>query len=256
MKAQSKLFLAASVLLFAATSSRADIIYSQVFTGGSASTLLAGSSPDVGAGTWIASTNYTQNGGIKPLSGSATLAFTPTADNVYTLSATVTFTSNDANWIGMGFADAGANWTTSPANTHNFYRFTDTTHGFVTGYGWMITAPTTGQSAFLGAGTGNPVTETGSDVLSSSVDLKVVLDTTATDWMMSYYVNNALLGNASYTGSASIDSVGFTGTLGAAGTLSNFELSVAPVPEPSVAMLGGLGGIGMLSLLVFRRRKA
>ncbi len=238
------LFASTVLLLSQVLSDAAVVIYADDFSG-LAATDLRGTAPDVGGNTWLGTNNFKANGSVTAGAGSITLPFSPVAGNIYELSANLSFTTNDTSWIGLGFADASASWTGLPA-LGNANRFTGTV---ITGYSWMISAPTAGQSGFRGNGGNNAATENpGVEVLSSAVALTITLDTTAANWQTSYFVNSVLLGTTTATGSQPIDSVGFSVFNGALGSVDNFQLSV--VPEPGAALLGG---IGLLALL--RRRR-
>ncbi len=219
------LYAAAFILLLTPLFCRADtVVYSDNFSG-LASTDLNGKTPTVGGGTWTGTNQFNADGSVVSGQGSVTLPFTPASGLIYTLSATVAMTNNDANWIGLGFGDAATTWAGSNPAQNSAVRFSNAN---LPGYSWMITAPTTGQSGFGGSRTANTSTETGfTDVLSATVNLKVVLNTTAANWTTSYYVNNALLGTTTHAGAQPIDVVGFTSTTGAAGRISNFQLTSA-----------------------------
>ena len=239
------LFASAFLVLSQAVTSAATIIYSDDFSG-LVATELRGTAPDVGGGTWLGTSNFKANGGVTTGAGSITLPFSPVAGNVYTLSADLSFTSNDASWIGLGFADASATWTGTPA-LGNGNRFTG---AVITGYSWMISAPTVGQTGFRGNAGNNAVTEIpGAEVLSSNVALTITLDTTGANWETSFFVNSVLLGTTTATGSQPIDSVGFSVFSGALGSVDNFQLT--SIPEPSISLLGSLGFFGLI-----RRRRA
>jgi MprA protease rhombosortase-interaction domain-containing protein len=221
------------------------VIYSDDFSGLAADNL-RGTAPDVGGGAWLGTNNFKANGGVTAGAGSVTLPFSPVAGNIYELSADLTFTTNDASWIGVGFADASATWTGLPA-VGNGNRFTGSV---ITGYSWMITAPTAGQSGFRGNGGTNAAVENpGVEVLSSTVLLTITLDTTGANWQTSYFVNSALLGTTTAVGTQPIDAVGFSVFNGALGSVDNFLLT--SIPEPSAALLSAAGLLGWL-----RRRRA
>lgn len=238
---KSAIPLVTSLALLLQASMQAAVVYFDDFSG-LATNELRGTTPDTGGNTWLGTNNFKADGSVTTGAGSITLPFSPAAGFVYTLSANISFTTNDASWIGLGFADASATWTGTPA-TGNGNRFTG---AVIAGYSWMITAPTTGQSGFRGSGGTNAATETGfTDVLSSTVILTLTLDTTATNWQTSYYVNSALLGTTVAVGSQPIDSVGLSVFSGALGKVSNFQLT-SVVPEPSAMLLGGMVLLGLL----------
>lgn len=224
----TSLCASAILLLSQAGSPAATVIYSDDFSGLAADTL-RGTAPDAGGGTWLGTSNFKADGSVTAGAGSITLPFSPVSGNIYLLSANITFSTTDTSWIGVGFADASATWTGLPA-LGNGNRFTGTV---ITGHSWMISAPTAGQSGFRGPGGTNAATENpGVEVLSSTVLLTISLDTTAANWQTSCFVNNALPGTTTHTGAQPIDVVGFTSTTGAAGRISDFQLSVASTPDP------------------------
>lgn len=255
MKVPSKLFLAGSVLLLAVASSQADtILYSQAFTGGSASAL-NGSAVTGGTltGNWIAGTGFQQDGVATVDRTSAVLSFTPVQGNVYQLSSDITVSSGLSSFLGLGFADNISFTGQSGANAD---RFAGTT--IIAGYAWMFTtsasATTPNQAYFQGAGVGGPVTELAPDNFSlTSFHIMIELDASGADWATKYYLNNTLVGSTNYAGTAPIDSVGFTAGTSSAGTFSNFQL-VQVVPEPSTVAMLGLGFGGLTCLHRFRRR--
>jgi fibronectin-binding autotransporter adhesin len=218
-----RLAVASLVVSLLTSASAQTTIFEQVFTGG-VNAALNGTAVSTGAGTWTATPNYFSDGNVTSGSGAAVLPFTPVQGTIYTLSATIALVNNDANWIGLGFANAADGWLGSSPALSGGNRFAGA--GSIPGYSWMITAPTTGQSCFRGPAAGATiVVETGSDVLSGTVNLKIVLDASGLNWTTTFYVDNAVLATANYTGSAPIDAVGFTSTTGASGTVANFLLT-------------------------------
>ncbi len=221
---------AALILLFQPAVSRADdVIYADDFSGLAADDL-NGQAPDVGGWTWTGTNQFNADGSVVSGAGSVTLPFAPVSGKIYTVTATVVLTNNDANWVGLGFGDAAPTWAGSNPAQSSAVRFSNAS---LPGYSWMITARTTGQSGFGGSRTANTATETGfTEVLNATVTLRIVLDTTAANWQTSYFVNNAPLGMTTHAGAQPIDVVGFTSTTGGTGRISNFQLSVASTPDP------------------------
>jgi hypothetical protein len=223
--------IAGAILLFCQVSHLCadDIIYADDFSGLAAADL-NGQAPDTGGGTWTGTNQFNADGSVVSGAGSVTLPFLPESGKIYTLSATIALTNNDANWVGLGFGDAAATWAGSNPAQSTAVRFSNAS---LPGYSWMITARTTGQSGFGGSRTANTASETGfTDVLNTTVTLKIVLDTTAANWQTSYFVNNVPLGTTTHVGAQPIDVVGFTSTTGAAGQITNFQLSSASTPDP------------------------
>jgi hypothetical protein len=207
------------------------IIYSDTFSGTGG---LHGKAVEMGAGTWTACPNWGADGTVTSGSGSAALDFIPEQGKVYELTATIHLMNNDSSWVGLGFADAGTNWeafengTVTPYN-HNYIRFTDTTHDWITGRGWMYTSPTGGQNSRDDVQTELPDAGGYTNFLGVNTDInvKIVLDASGTDWTTTFYVNNVLFSSYTDTGATSIDSVGFTSTAGATGSIDNFSLTTA-----------------------------
>lgn len=224
-------------------------IYSETFTTGGATALNA-SSPDVttGGNTWTAS-EWLQNGTITA-SGTGTtnddgayLAFTPTIGKIYTLSATMTAPTGGATngWIGLGFAASNGNNNISlTANNAS---------------PWMLWRPNpaaSGQTAndvvsFTGAGAVGSASE---GVFTGTQTLTIVLDTMVDlAWKAEWFVGSSSVRTHTFTDvNPVINYVGLARENGQTSTISNFSLTV--VPEPSAALLGGLG---LLALL--RRRR-
>lgn len=248
MKSAKPLCLAVFALAIPATHA-ATILYSHTFSSTSTSAL---NGTQVEGGTLSTGINWASNGTVirqngttnglagTAGNGSAILPFTPLTGMIYTL--TTTISSTTGNWGGIGFSNAAANWA-SQADT----RFTGTSNA---GQPWMMHA-TNGQSAYLGPGTFTEIF--GTDVLPSPttapVTLSVVLNTIDTAWTAAYFVNGTQFGaTTAFSTNPSINSVGLTTTNTGTRDFSNFSLTA--VPEPSAALLGGLG---MLALL--RRRR-
>jgi len=243
-------FLAIAAFGFAAQTNGATI-FSDNFTAGT-NGALNGQAPQERPGleTWRASSNYTVNiagDGVVTSSGSgsANLAL-PAFDlnSIYTVTATVTNNRTDTNWIGIGF-------TTQTTNTNAW-------NVAGTGTYWMLWRGNDEIRAFDGTGATSSSGATGVTAagVSNTLDLRVMLDFTApgfglatymyknpnaTDWTI-YTTSN--ITEARRNG---INSVGFT-TLNNNISISSFEYAL--VPEPSSALLGGLG---LLALL--RRRR-
>ena len=252
-----KLMLAAvlAVALLAAPT-MAGVIYSDDFSGTGS---LNGTTTDVGGGLWQSNNNYSATGAITSGAGSATIAFTPETGMIYTLSADVTLTNTDTNWFGIGFADrvdtyfdpesGDYRYAAGGPVPHNYYRFTNAQ--FNPGRGWVRTAPVGGQTArdFGVADLVDDADYIDIEGANVTLNLKAVLDTSGTDWSITYYVNGALL--SSYTGGpVTIDAVGFTSNAGAIGTYGNFVLTET-IPEPATIGLLAFGG---LVSLMHRRR--
>lgn len=218
-------------------------IYSDSLTG--SDTALEGTTADTSAafagGT--ASATWTAAGSINETAGGAavlnnTMAFLPitiTTGYVYTLQATIT--NVGAGWSALGFSDDA---TTSGA----WHTIGDKT-------AWALLQSENGDTSapqfFGGPATANP------GAWSSTADgtqiLTITLDATNALWSTYATIDGVNSNTVTYAANPTITHVGF-GVQTATSTVSNFSLS-AVVPEPSTALLGG---IGLLALL--RRRRA
>lgn len=234
-----KLLLATAALVgFAAVSASAATIYSETFSDTGA---LDGSTPDVtsGGATWTAS-EWQENGSTATIAtndsnsndDSAFLAFTPTAGKIYTLSATMTVPTGGGTggWVGLGFADTntttGSFWANDAA-------------------AWFLYRPDTNVDTFLGPGTNGSLDEGNH---AGSADFDIVLNTEGASWTAEWFINGGSVRTATFGTNPTINYVGFGRENGNTSAIDNFSLTA--VPEPSAALLGGLG---MLALL--RRRR-
>ena len=238
-------------------SAQAQIIYQDDFSGDGGA--LNGAFPDIGGTAWAAGSDWYDNGlAATTVAGSANgqaafLPFSPVDNRVYTAEAIVL--NNQPNWIGFGFLPAlpaGGDWTATVFSVR---------HSNAPGYGWMLTRNSTGndQEGFLGGGTagGQPWNGDNADP-TLPVNIQIILDTSAANWSVSWYINGALKSSAAYggIGNPGIGGIGFSHDRNSAanngGLLSRFELSEVIVPEPSMAALMGLGLLGVIHRL---RRK-
>jgi hypothetical protein len=203
------------------------ILYSNYFNGGTWS--IAGM-PLTAANALVGGTNATwvnalgtNDAGILQASGvdattaldSWVLPFTPHAGYVYTLDASVTFTGDPGNWIGLGFAAR------VPTNAAlGFGRFTD--GGTAPplqgpdGYDWLILRPTSANEQWFAGPHGTPSAGTASGNVVSATgtwELQLILDTTAPQWVISCFVNGTQFGaNYTYPANPPIGAVGITQT--------------------------------------------
>ncbi|MGC9260930.1 MAG: PEP-CTERM sorting domain-containing protein [Phycisphaerae bacterium] len=243
-------------LALASGTASAAVIYQDSFSGSGA---LNGAAPTVDNGsssTWTAATQWADSGYFNANTdgtgrATAQLGFTPQANNIYTLSATVSLTSgaNNAAYLSIGFL--------SDANSGNL---TD---------GWDQNPPPSGQPSaapwalvtildnsgtyFTGPGTANAAgfSIPGSGDLTNNT-IALVLNTTSSTWTYQVYDNGTLESGSNpiaLPNGTSITAVGMQGA-SAIGTVSNFELS--SVPEPATLGLVAVGGLG---LLLLKRRK-
>ena len=224
----------------------AAVIYADDFSGGMAD--LNGAAPDVGPGTWVASSVFNHDGSIDPSAGSATLAFAPVDGNVYQLDASLSGVSGNSNWFALGF---GTGQSTAIGTNNRFI------NGLLIGKAWMLfRGDTSGHQAFLGSATSGTASGLGWSALSTAtgeIDLRIELDTTggAGAWTATWFARDPA--ESSYTLvrpteallDESINSVGLAlANTGVDGTVESFRLTA--IPEPSAAALIGLGGLALV----------
>ncbi len=235
-------------LALASGSLQAATIYSETFSDGSVATPtdLNGSTPDVtiGVNTWSAS-EWQENGSTTTIAtststtneDSAFLAFTPTAGNIYTLSATMSVPTGGATtgWVGLGFAET--NTTTGSFFSNNAAP-------------WILYRPDTNVDSFLGVGATNSADEGNWSV---SATFSLVLNTEAAAWTAEWFIDGgSVRGPVAYGTNPTIGYVGFGRENGNKSSIDNFSLSDnSVITEPSTTALIGLGGLA----LILRRRK-
>ncbi len=219
MKLKTSIIMAAAMACFSVGANAATTIFQDGFTtpginnGGPYTSSLGGTAPTVGAGLW---TNGAETGGHGQTGGgfatpssSNFLAFTPVQGYIYTLSATMDWTSDPGGdrWMVLAFTDF---------QNHNW----NGTGNFISSGG----VASTSEAALVRPG-------------DTTQTYTVTLDTTAPGWTNTdgYAYVGWIMNNASDV------------NIGAA-RITNFSLT--SVPEPSSALLGGLG---LLALL--RRRR-
>ena len=266
------LFLAAVALAVPAANASI-VLYSSDF-GGSSSTDLNDQSVITSGATeaqhtqygtsasaaWSAATNFKADGsfgytgttpGTTTQSFSGTLAFTPQNGHIYSLTMTtnVDFTpTKSVGWFATGFLE----------NSGYTGAITSANGG---GNVWMLTRPgdeTVGaldQAAHynVSAGTGSQTFNPLAEDTSAPSSITIVLNTTlgTGNWSAQYFVGNTLAASVADLNAVTINSVGIAANIrnnDNTGQFQSFELSV--IPEPSTALLGGLG-----MLLMFRRRR-
>jgi hypothetical protein len=202
------------------------ILYSNYFNGGTwpitgmpltaANALVGGTNA-----TWVDAlgTNSTSsllaNGlDASPLLDSWELPFTPHAGYIYTISASLTFSGNPANWVGLGFAQR------VPTNAAIGYgRFSD---GGTTppqlgpnGYDWLIMTESSGAlQYFSGPGGGGQISNAGFTAGVGTHAIQIVLDTTSAEWKAYAWVDGLSKGTNTYaaTNLPPIGAVGITQT--------------------------------------------
>jgi hypothetical protein len=233
---------AGAFILYAACA-RAVVIYSEDFAGDGSSTLIGTAEDTTGTVRWEGNANFLDDGTISSARGPALLPFSPTNGNVYTVTVTLSLAS-DAEIISFGFSQFIDN-----IRFHN--------QSGLTGWAWMFTQPTVGQSAWegpRGLGDGNVADGLNESLATGSQTLTIVLDTSAAIWTADFHVNGLVFTEdmeLTGLGEGTINYVGLaTGLSGGGGVMESFTLSGTAVPEPALILLGG---IGLLSLLRHRR---
>lgn len=243
-------------ILLASATLQAAVIFQDDFTGhpDTGTDGLNNETPDTttGSAAWVSSSAFNADGTFLASTGtagaSATLLYTPTSGEIYTLDARVDVTST-TGWIALGFATGQ-----STANNANARFVSGSTP---LGRVWMLMQEAGGGAAWQDGTTVNHV-EDNTISVTGFIDMRIVLDATAATWTSTWYAKDATAG--SYTlikgtenvvSQAAINSVGFAlSGNDVPGTISSFSLSDSSViPEPSAALLGGL------SLLALLRRR-
>jgi hypothetical protein len=271
-KTMNKAILILSAFAFAVSSTNASIVlYSSSFAGSSGTDLDSTGVITSGAtgaqhtqygtsasATWSAATNFKADGsfdytgavpGTTTQSLSGSLVFTPQNGYVYSLTMTtdVDFTPpKSVGWFAAGFLEASG---------YTGAITTSTGGGIV----WMLTRPgdqTVGavdQQAHFNVNAGTGARVMSAEDTSAPSSITIVLDTTGGTgaWSAQYYVGDTLAASVPSLGNVNINSVGIAANIrnnDNTGRFQSFALSV--VPEPSSALLGGLGMLFML-----RRRR-
>ena len=193
--------------------------------------------------TWTAAASYNQTAtgtvGSSTSTQGAYLPFTPQDGHVYTLTATLEYLVASSNWAALGFQ--------TQADLTN-----DQFHGAAgNAYAWtLVRGSGGGDPQFFGGGdtaNGAGAYASGSSGLQT---VTITLNTTGASWTTYATINGFNSATVTYgTKPTDIAYVGFGG-VGTISNTTNFSLTTNVVPEPTTALLGGLG---LLSLL--RRRR-
>ena len=215
--------------------------------------MLDGSAPDIGpAGvTWTANEDVLTDGSTANATDIRTmyLPFTPAAGHVYELSVDVHLDpAGGSNWYGLAFMGASPGTESSIASFGGFPD-TDPRPGMILRHnGEQVLsrqASGDGELADTRLQTHNvPTPYTG------IVTMKLVLDTTAPEWAVTWAVNDDIWRTDTYvTNPENIASVGVSASAAAEDLVYRFD-NFTLIPEPASLALVGLGG-----LLLIRRRR-
>ena len=218
---------------------------------------LNGLTPDTTTGSvaWEAASIFKSDGSFTGNTGGATLAFTPSQGNEYTLD--ISFgTVTGGSWVAFGFANANA----ATTGLGNDYRFTSETAQVLEGRAWgLVRTAGNGNTnnTFLKGSQGDAAAAAWENLTNQDgpVDVRVILDTTlgAGNWTTTMYARTgtnaySVIRSESNLSFEDINRVGFA-TASSTSSVSYFNLSA--IPEPSTALLGAFG-----SPLLFRRRRS
>lgn len=233
--------------VLAACASAQTTLFFDDFSGSSA-TDLNGTAPDIrpgsetwtsgtGAGVWKADGSIASGG-----STNAFLPFTPTSGYIYTLSLDANPTAGTStNWFALGFS-----------------QFASLSDGFQTSSKpapWLLLRDKRSISdsiqTFLG-----PNTTSGTNAFAGTgaINLKIVLDTTGSDWAVTWLRDGVTIRTASFSGgNPTINYVGIGAFSGISGVVDNFTLTTSAIPEPATYALGMAVAAGCVMRL--RRKK-
>src|ERR1022692_3388991 len=215
-------------------------IISDPFTG-SSGTFLNGSAPQdhggTGADAWIqppidmvlTGTNVICTNGINE---NAFLPFTPSAGNIYLLSADLNAFASGGDWFAIGFAQNANNgqWHNSGNNASGWILARGAGSGQT---GQTFLGPETGGGAAIGTYNGQH-------------NYSVVLDTTLVNWTFQFFVDGvSVRGPVAYSGTVgvnpTINYVGFGHLQSVLGTVDNFSLTTIPQTKISDPFTGSSG---------------
>ncbi|HEV2331021.1 MAG TPA: glycosyl hydrolase family 79 C-terminal domain-containing protein [Verrucomicrobiae bacterium] len=139
------------------------------------------------------------------------LPFNPQSGFVYTLTASLTFSGNPGNWVGVGFAQNDS--VNVPVGVG---RFADSGNGGPCGYDFLILNESSGNVQYFTGPRGNsPAIFNGTGFTGGpqTLTVEVILNTTGSLWSMTAYVNGVQLGSTTtYATVPPIGAVGLTQT--------------------------------------------
>ena len=252
MRIVPSMVMAAFAAALTTTVHAQNVLYQHNFDG-SAAAALHTLAPDVnnngGGTTWVTRTDtglrsgtglkWFDDGTISATpggSGAASLGFRPIAGNIYTLTARISGITSSAspdNWFAMGFASGQATGQGAGAEFYGNPNLPDQ----LSGQPWMLfRSPASGltNQTFQGPGTGGGSEWTASSTFTGAVDMRIVLDTTATQWTAEWFAKAAtdanftsLRGPEAYTTNPNIRSVAMTVVNGVAGMVEGFTLTTS-----------------------------
>ena len=250
MRIKTTLWLVMAVAPFWIMTSKAQIIYSNAFSGtpvtvnGTAPSITSGVLGGISGAQWICTTTNGANGTvftdgtIDTNPGCALLPFSPQPGCVYFMSASLALPVGMPNWIAMGFTSLATQ--TNNANG-NYCRFTDNPPS---GYAWLGARANTVQGVYAGRGTASPMGNT-TVVPAGITNLTIELNTISSPWTVSAYLGGTIVGtnvvggtqmgtNFTYVANpaiafAGIGQTGFTGQSVAGIQWLSWSLSVTQV---------------------------
>ncbi len=240
-------FLAAALALLTIPAQAVTVLYSDDFSGDGTANLNS-TTPDttIGTNTWSANANIKNNGSVAAVASAdaaAGLTFTPTIGKIYTLSATLaapTGGGTSGSWFAFGFTDVFATGTVPQATYTAWMLWRSTSDATEANRGDLNLYRLSTSEAFPG----NPAAKN----VTGTQTLSIVLDTTDLLWSIEWFQGATSLGTMDYVSNPTINNIFFGRNTGAGFNLDSMSLTV--VPEPSAALLGGLGILALL-----RRRR-
>lgn len=199
MKPVLDLLCVGAMAIFCSSIGHAQIIYSNVFNGSSATlngtaptvanSLAGGLNPSLWTCTFTNGVDGTvlANGTLDNNSGCALLPFTPQQGCIYYMTASLTVPASMGNWVAMGFAQFN-----TQTNDGGYSRFADNPPN---GSAWMYAQ--TGVSEVLCGGPKGTDQTTSTPLIMSSAGtyaLEIILNTVGAHWTVSAFINGTQIG--------------------------------------------------------------
>ncbi len=255
---------------------RAGVILEETFTRANGAVVRSTAvSPDPGPANWAGSPGFTAlNNTLQSASTNSgghvlTIDFgvgyfaNPVNLGLYTMTADVSFASNEVSLVSTKSWQIGFNNNTNAsAGANRSLLSTDTFGGAP-----ALILRADGMAQVKAVNTAAPIfsTPTGTYVAGSVYNLKLELDTRPAAWTVDAFIDNVAIDlngvnpgtTYTYAANPTIRYVTIASTINATDNtnfsnhLDNFQLSVVPIPEPGTLTLTGLAALG---LVVFRRR--